>query len=263
MKRLALPCLFLIFLCAAPGCSEDRVPPASICPASLACGRGCMRRHIEDGRTINEERLPRYDALTHGASLPISQMLIGYETFSLPFADIVDSRAVPWQEQEICIACFEFVSMERTPRFRDTFPGGPPLLPDFHPQDAAEMDRGFRSALDEEGFPGLSAALAAKLRELAQAPKFHCMLRHILESMLRISNLAPLFQQMAEARGLPSPLELSAFLTDLHFLVLGQAVTADGMAAPIQADDVPILCQDVPNIPPLPADIDCWLSGSE
>jgi hypothetical protein len=81
--------------------------------------------------------------------------------------------------------------------------------------------------------------------------------------MLRISNLAPLYDRMAEARGVPSPLEISTVLADLHFVVLGQAVMADGMAAPIQAADVPLLCQDVPFIPPLPEDIHCWLGETE
>ena len=274
IPRFLFP-LVLLALLAAPGCGNDLPDPGSagpvccegdstsVCPASLECGQGCMRRHIEEGRSLNEERMPLYEALTRGDSLPISRMLIGYETFSLPFADIVDGRAAPWQQEEICLACFEFISMEETPPFRETFEDGPPLLTDFQSRDALKLSQALREAWNQEGFPGLSAALEETLSELEQSPKFHCMLRHILESMLRISNLAPLYDQMAEARGLPSPLEISTMMADLHFVVLGQAVLADNMAAPLQAADVPILCQDVPFIPPLPEDIHCWLGENE
>jgi len=215
-----------------------------------------MHAHMAEGR-LNEERMPLYDALTGGDSVPISRMLIGYETAALPLADIVDRMAVPWKEAGICIGCDELVSTDRTPPFRDGFPGGPRSLPDFHPQDASALTRALREAFQEASFAGLSAAVEERLHGLAAESRFHCMLRHILESLLRISNLAPIHLADAEALGLEPTTGLSTALVELHLLVIGQAVSADASAAPLQAADVPILCQDVPHIPPLPEEIAC------
>jgi len=272
MKIHRLPVPLILFLAAAAaGCGGDdrMLSPASAsaccpddeqapCPASLVCGHGCMRRHVEDGRSLNRERMPLYEALTGGASLPVSRMLIGYETLSLPFADSVDRQAEPWQREEICVACFAFVSMEETPPFRDAFEGAPPDLAEYRPPDAVRLARSLRRAQRDGGFAGLRAELEARLAALDPFPGFHCMLRHILESMLRIASLAPLCDRMARDRGLASPLDVSSALMDLHFAVLGQAVALDGMAAPLQAGGVPILCQDLPPIAPLPDNVACW-----
>jgi hypothetical protein len=253
-------------LLAALGCSGEsrdapQFPPS--CPAAGECGSNCMHEHMLEGRSLNEERMPLYAALTDDASLEISRMLIGYETFALPFADIIDSIASPWQEAGICIGCEEFVSMDLTPPFRDGFQDGPPALGNFHSQDGAELTRNLRQTFQRESFTGLSASLEEKLDRLQAAPKFHCMLRHILESLLRISNLAPLHQNDAEALGLESTGDLSTVLVDLHLLVIAQAVSADELAAPLQAADVPIICRDVPHISPYPEDIACRIREAE
>jgi len=216
-----------------------------------------MREHLVEARIHDEERKPLYMALTDGASLEISRLLINYATLALPFADLIDSMSVPWQEKGICIGCEEFMSMDLTPPFQDHFQGGPPSLTDFQLQDGIELARTLLQTFQQESFTGLSAALEEKLAELHETPKFHCMIRHLLESLLRISNLAPLHQRDAEELGLESTTDISTILVDLHLLVFDQAANADRLAAPLQAGDVPIICQDVPYIPPYPEDMAC------
>ena len=70
----------------------------------------------------------------------------------------------------------------------------------------------------------------------------------MLESLRRISNLAPIQQERAQQVGLEGALALSE--DKLHFLSLTAATKLDEQAAPIQSEGVPIVCRDVPSIPP-------------
>ena len=114
------------------------------------------------------------------------------------------------------------------------------------------MNEAFVQAYNQHGFAGLSAELEHKLEELGETPNFHCMLRHLLESILRISNLAPIHEQKAEAIGMLSTRALSLLLVRLHLLTLEFGVQLDRFAAPVQADGVPIICRDVPPIIDIP-----------
>ncbi|HEV2147105.1 MAG TPA: hypothetical protein VGR37_06865, partial [Longimicrobiaceae bacterium] len=105
-------------------------------------------------------------------------------------------------------------------------------------------------ALARDGFGGAAAALGAELAALEATPCCHCMLRHMLESMLRVATLAPVHAARAEEAGMRSTAGLSRLLLRLHLLALSDAAKLDVLAAPIQARGIPILCQDVPPIPP-------------
>jgi hypothetical protein len=77
------------------------------------------------------------------------------------------------------------------------------------------------------------------------------MLRHLLGSALRISNQAPRYEAQARAARIrASPGAISRTMLDLHLRMLGEAARLDRAAAPLQAEGIPILCQDVPPIPP-------------
>lgn len=209
-----------------------------------------MERHLREAAALNRERMPLYDSLSGGRSRAISRRLIWAERLAVPVAWYVDWRAREFQRAGIRIVCDDFVPMAHTPSFRARADDPPPLS-DFAPADARRIRRTVVRVLDRGGFPAASEALAAELRRLEDAPRFHCMLRHLLESALRISNGAPLFAAQAEDLGLrASPVELSRTLLDLHLSMLGEGARLDERAAPLQADGIPILCQDVPPIPP-------------
>ena len=210
----------------------------------------CMERHLREAAALNRERMPLYDSLSGGRSRGISRRLIWTERLALPVAWYIDWRAREFQRAGIPIVCDDFVPMAHTPAFRPRADDPPPLS-GFVPADARRIRRTVERALDRDGFPAASEALSAELRALEGTPRFHCMLRHLLESGLRISNQAPRYAEAAEDQGgVRSPAELSRALLDLHLGMLGEAAKLDARAAPLQAEGIPILCQDVPPIPP-------------
>lgn len=206
--------------------------------------------HLEDAIRINRERLPLYSRLTDGASEPISRRLVRWEILSLPFAWYVDRRARRWQARGVLVVEAEFVPMSGVPEFRERAAEAPLPLSAYAPPELRRMRRALREAYRGGGFPGLAAAVEAELARLAPVPTYHCMLRHVLESALRIANLAPVHAARAEAVGMPPPTGLSRLLLEVHLRMLPEAARLDARAAPLQARGIPILCQDVPPIPP-------------
>ncbi|HEV2132239.1 MAG TPA: hypothetical protein VGR27_14085, partial [Longimicrobiaceae bacterium] len=212
----------------------------------------CFQRHLREAIQLNRERLPLYSHLTQGASERISRRLIWSERLALPVAWYIDRRASGYLQAGIPLVCDEFVSMELTPAFRARTPNPPQPLSAFQQVDTHRVRGAIRSSYREGGFPGVSTVLEAELRLLEEAPTYHCMLRHLLESALRIANLAPIQAARAEALGMDSPEGLSWLLLRLHLLTLEDAARLDRAAAPLQAEGIPIICQDVPPIAPLP-----------
>jgi hypothetical protein len=230
---MALGCV-LALLGAAPASAQE------------AEGR-CMERHLREAIALNRERMPRYDSLTGGRSRAVSRRLIRSEQLALAAAWVIDRRAETWLAHGVRIVCDDFVPMEHTPPFLAR--ADPPPYP-FVPRDPRRIRRAVVHAFRAGGFAGASAALEDELGRLSEAPAYHCMTRHLLESALRISNLAPVHAEAARAHGLPPTDRLSRTLLDLHLMTLGEAARLDRRAAPIQAEGVPIVCRDVPPIPP-------------
>lgn len=206
--------------------------------------------HLEEALRLNRERMPLYARLTGGESERISRRLIRYERWALPLARWVDRRARPYNARGIGVVADDFVPMAGTPAFRERSADAPLPLSAFRPADARRIRRALAAALKADGFAGVAAALRAELAALEGAPCYHCMLRHLLESMLRVATLAPAHAAAAEAAGMRSPAGLSRLVLRLHLLTLADAAKLDALAAPLQARGVPILCQDVPPIPP-------------
>jgi hypothetical protein len=213
-------------------------------------GPGPFELHLREALELNRKRAPLYAALTGGESQPISRSLIRMEWMLIPVARWYDRRARPYHEGGVPLLEDVFVSMSETPdfaEFREPQPRQPAIR-----LDGPAIGRGVRRAFVELGFAGAAARLEEELRCLEEEPSFHCMTRHLLESTLRISLLAPLHARAATARGLPSPIALFRQLIRIHLWGIPSAVRLDRRAAPIQQRGVPILCQDVPPIPPLP-----------
>jgi hypothetical protein len=208
---------------------------------------GPFEAHLVEAIALNRERLPLYARLTDGASLPISRRLIRLEQWTRPLARVIDRRAAPFQARGIGIARDEFASMQETPPFREwvEIPAGAR----FAPIPGGRVARRIRAAQRSGGFAGAATTVEAELTALAAAPCFHCMLRHLLESALRVCELAPVHAAAAAEQTLPSPEPISRWMLRLHLLGLGAAARLDGRAALLQARGVPILCQDVPAVP--------------
>jgi len=244
-----IPNLFAFLILLSPGCGQGGNDPAD---APQPCVAPCFRTHMAEAIELNLDRMPLYADLTDGVSRPISASLILGELASLAVSDAVDGAARPYQAEGVCIVCDDFVSMETVPAFRETFEFDPLPISEFEPLDPARLVDLILDTYACGGFEGLSDALEAEIEELEAFPNFHCMVRHLLESILRMSNLAPLHDREATRLGLPSTRDLSWSLVRMHTLVFAAAVEVDATAAPLQAEGLPIICRDVPPIPPLP-----------
>ncbi len=209
----------------------------------------CMRRHLSEASQINTERLPRYSLLTHGQSESISRKLITLETWGTYTAFwLFDWGAQFYQMRDIRVLCDEFVSMSTVPFFVEWRPFAGAVPASYESIQVGEIKREISRAFHGSGFEGVSMITLGYLDQLVAYPDFHCMVRHLLESIERSSRLAPSYVELAKTQGLESPVWLSwRFIwTQLELLPLAEQL--DREAFPIQIQGIPLICQDVPKI---------------
>lgn len=211
-------------------------------------GRDCFQRHLRDAIRLNERRAPLYAAWSDGAARPVSRRLIRAERRALMAAWLVDRRARRFQEAGIPIGCAEFISMSLTPPL-GTAPLAPPPEPYTPGPDADSLASALASAYGSGGFAGVAAAAEGLLETIDEKPRYHCMLRHLVESLWRVAELAPWHAVGANEAGLPATVPLSELLLRLHLAALPDGARLDREAAPLQQAGIPILCRDVPPIP--------------
>ena len=209
---------------------------------------GPFEHHLREAIALNRERAPRYAALSAGASRPISRGLIAAEYLLLPVARWFDGRAAPYHRAGIPLLEDLFVPMERAPAF-----GSIHLESDDGPRASGvrpvAMRRRVSRAYREAEFAGAASALAEELSALSAAPHTDCLVRHLLESALRLATLAPHHVARCAEQGLPSPAPLLARLLRMHLWGFTSAAVLDRRARPLQLRGIPILAQDLPPIP--------------
>ncbi len=230
-------------------------------PVSGPCR--CFETHIRDAIVVNRTRLPLYSRLTNGASERVSRRFILNQHLVLPITWYVDWRASAFQRRGIPIVCLDMVSMRLAPKFRERSEVPPRPLSDYHRPDVETIHRRAKAAYRRGGFAEVSRVIGHDVARLHAIPTYHCMLRHMLESALRCSNLAPVYIERARRIGMRSPAELSWFLVRLHLMALGGCAQLDALAAPVQAEGIPIIGQDVPPISPLPRGLGRWPKDGE
>ncbi|MEI6882763.1 MAG: hypothetical protein WCK82_15695 [Bacteroidota bacterium] len=213
-------------------------------------GNGAFALHLKEAIELNTERMPMYAKLTRGESIPLSKKLIRYEKLSLPFAALADRYALRFQSKGVKIVESEFVPMSLTPPFSEHYPFTPEPLHAFKRSDGKKLAGLISEAKKSGGFEEVSRVAQAELERLHEPRAYHCMLRHLIESILRIANLAPLHIEYAEKVGAPSPEGFSAYLLWSHLPLLSAGSDFDAAAAKIQSEGVPFLYQDVPPIAP-------------
>jgi len=223
-----------------------------VAPADAALLGSCFQQHLEEAIALNQARKPRYSSLSGGRSEAVSDALIRSEQTSLILAARVDEAAEPFHAVAVPIVCDEFVPMDGVPGFRERTSFAPEPLDDFEAVDGDALSRELEASFAEGGFPALSQLARAKLDSLSHPRAYHCMTRHMLESVRRIANFAPVQDARARAAGMSGALALSEDMVRLHLLSLGAAARLDERAAPLQAEGLPIICRDVPAIPPGP-----------
>ncbi|MBS1972130.1 MAG: hypothetical protein JSU04_17600 [Bdellovibrionales bacterium] len=212
-----------------------------------------MYRHIDDAMILNQARAPIYNRLSNGESAIVSEAMISFEKGLLRSASLADAAAFPFQLSGIPILCVDYIHMSETPSFRNSFAQGAPKLSQFHPLNIQSVKTALTAALQSDDFESMIEIATQSIEELNKEPRFNCMVRHFLESARRIAGLAPQYQVMAGSR-------LSAYGTKFiskkilkgHIKSLDEAARIDLLSAPVQAQNIPIVCQDVPHIPTAP-----------
>lgn len=218
--------------------------------ASGAEAYSCFTEHVRDAIHRNRERAPRYEALSQGTSRAISRKLILNERLTIPLAWALEKDARTFTKAGIPVLCADFISMDQIPAFQDRFPFPAPKLSEFKALPVKQWKSELTFALRHMGFKSVHDTVSRQVGVLDREPQgYHCMVRHVLESVGRVAYLAPQYERKARARGLRrSPLGVSKLTLELHLQGLGIAADLDRMAAPLQARGIPILCQDVPPV---------------
>lgn len=212
-----------------------------------------MYHHIDDAMILNQARAPVYNRLSNGDSAVVSAAMISFEKGLLRSASIADAAAYPLQVSGIPILCVDYIHMSETPPLRTSFAQGAPKMSQFHQLDIGAVKVALTAALQTDDFESMIEISTQYVEELNKEPRFNCMVRHFLESVRRIAGLAPQYQLMAKSK-------LSAYGTKFvskkilkgHIKSLDEAAHIDLLSAPVQAQNIPIVCQDVPHIPTAP-----------
>jgi len=118
----------------------------------------------------------------------------------------------------------------------------------FTTLDMKKLKAQLKIFVKNKNIKGLTEYLEQNISSLSFEPRFNCMIRHVLESMNRITHLAPIHDKNARAKGLKSTMKLSMKLLKLHLMLLNSSADLDKKAAQIQSRGIPIICQDVPPI---------------
>jgi hypothetical protein len=215
--------------------------------------KGPLYHHLTDAIKINRHRMPLYSALTNGKSISLSQRLIASELFCLPFALFLDGITHDYRKNGILIGDLEYVDMKNIPEFQEKFSFTPEPISAFTRVNTINLKNSLTTAWDKieaaEDFATLEMIALEQLKKLEQPRAYHCMMRHILESIARAANLAPQHDALAKTKGMKSTVSLSKWIIWGHFPAIGPAADLDADLAPLQSQGIPILFQDVPHIP--------------
>ena len=84
--------------------------------------------------------------------------------------------------------------------------------------------------------------------------RMNAMRRHIQESLDRLHTISPRLRELAADHALPDPQPLLQKLVWWHERALPLCDQLDALARPLQQQGIPILINDLPVIPPWPAE---------
>ena len=228
-----------------------KVIAASWFLTTTVASAGPFVEHLNEAISLNSARKPKYAELTQNRSLKISNALINLERLSLFSAYALEMRLASYRRAGIEFFENALVSMDGVPEFVEIVPGRVPLAEEFNEVKLPEIKRRLQKPVSELDFVEIVSETKLLLRGLAEPAQFHCMLRHVLESLVRGAQAGAYAMEQAEQKHL-STKELrtvvKAYLNS-HLIIVSSAHQLDQSAVGIQAEGVPILCNDVPPIP--------------
>jgi hypothetical protein len=221
---------------------------------------GCLTSHLREAITLNQKRKPIYSHLTSGKSEAVSDSLIKMEREMMLQAVFGDVMSSYWRSNGVPLLCSEIISMDEVPGFKSERPsesGGENAAE--HLSTLREVDlrvEALREKLRTKNYRSLEQLADQFVKDLEHFSQFNCLQRHFLESIRRAAGLVLVHHRASQEMNLGSTLWLSRMFISGQIALLKKSQEIDSMAFPIQQQGVPIICQDIPIIPP-------WSSASQ
>ncbi len=195
----------------------------------------CLTKHLEDSILVNEARKAKYADMTQQKSLAVSNGLIQFEKDLLFLTKLSDVLAWPFQKWGEAVWCDDVVDMTEIPSQQIQPNAEKPDLKKFVEYSVDELQWRLYNSLFPGGLAGLEHQARRELNDLSFEPRFHCMTRHFLESIIRFVEKSEFSTRW---------MTFLSVLAQIHHLKTTQHL--DRLSAPIQSEGVEIICRDVP-----------------
>lgn len=205
----------------------------------------CISRHIHEAIALNSERLPLYASASGGRSKAISQALLNLEKLVLATLPLIEKPAEKYQERGIPLFCLDVVPMSDTPAFIERVE---PSEDSYVAFDGLRLSLALARSIVTRNSTKLEWQLEQALEVLNERKNFNCLTRHLVESILRSVRLTPMYRQMSSEAGLRDPAYLLRILINTQISALGLASHLDAQAAGLNAEGIPVICNDLPHI---------------
>lgn len=240
----------LLMACGRPALSASEIssisaPDTTATSLISAKHKGCISHHIHEAIALNSERLPLYAAASDGRSVAISQALLNLEKLVLATLPLIEKPAEKYQERGIPLFCLDVVPMSDTPAFIERVETSEDSYVAF---DGLSLSLALARSVVTKNDSQLEYQLGEALAVLAENKRFNCLTRHLVESILRSVRLTPMYRQMSSEAGLRDPAYLLRILINTQISALGLASHLDAQAAGLNAEGIPVICNDLPHI---------------
>ena len=210
--------------------------------------RDCLAFHIKEAIELNTERLDLYSKVSGGRSIALSEKLIESEKNVLRVSSILDKPAQMWQVHGVPVGCIDFVSMSETPPFQVRTAAPPVSFERLKTEELWSLVVRLKIAT-KKSYEKSLFEVHEEILEFRDQKEYHCMKRHILESIARSIYLLPIYEKLSASKLLISPRGLMTLYIEAQITSLFLADEIDNMAAPLQGEGIAIICNDVPPIP--------------
>lgn len=204
----------------------------------------CFTEHLREAIEVNRTRKILYSTLTNGKSKSISNQLIALDRIGVFFAPHFDARS-------------RLISGPHgVPLLCEVIPTIMPVLDQtivvrkkgdilsFRPFSASLASQKIWKAFHTAGLPRMLSELYLLEAELAENSRFNCLARQFIRSMRRLL-------EVTQGSSSDDARELALDVIQLTLLQLRLLVQIDRQAAPLQAEGIPILCAENPELPRL------------
>ncbi len=207
----------------------------------------CITDHLAEAMALNEQRKALYSSLSNGNSEAVSDALIGAEQALYKSLGYARPLLQHYWSNEVPVLCKEFVPMNQAPAFSEIFSTPIPegSVRYVNPKILYAKLQGLML------FRGRSALIQAGRDEIAKLDKpdhFQCMMKHVLESLVKAAEVADEINQISGRKGLGSSYWLSDLSIQGQMALIPTASELDKKSEALHRQGIPIICNDVPQI---------------